>query len=153
LSYAQLIKAGFIPSIPIDEPTRVVLANKNGLAITTVPSTANCYMIQSAMFKTSDPEELALMAITSKEQKTPITKALSAGETSSAHTKGLVSGNIKVATMIQWHRRLAHLNYPDILRLSRTPGSQIKVSDPQSRPFCEYLPRGEPEAQPIPYLG
>jgi len=40
-------------------------------------------------------------------------------------------------TMMQWHRRLGHLNKADILRMARDPGSGVKISGIKDLPFCK----------------
>lgn len=53
----------------------------------------------------------------------------------------VVCAAVKIAktslSMIDWHRRLAHLGAADILRLASDPASPVAISGPKELPFCE----------------
>jgi len=40
-------------------------------------------------------------------------------------------------SMMQWHRRLGHLNKADILRLARDPNSGVSITGVKDLPFCK----------------
>ena len=96
------------------------------------------------IFKITDPQEQVFKALLSETNIYPLLGSISPIPPTSLAAPAKQVGphepkiNYKNAeTMEVWHRRLAHLNAQDIIRLSRDPRSGVVIKGPKELPFCE----------------
>ncbi|GMF42895.1 unnamed protein product [Phytophthora fragariaefolia] len=111
ISYGQLDKRGF--ELRQQAGRRVVAAKDGGRVAFDVEMRRNVLVVRAAVGPRHELPSDVIMAALSQELTEPAE----------------VSGDVQMGTLLEFHKRLAHLNYDSVERLAKEPSSGIYPTD------------------------
>ena len=123
LSFSDIDSQGFQISLSETSPRYFSLMSPDGVRFEAHPHDNRTYYLTKPGVRSTKPtghKHITAKATTRKASKFDLIT---------------VKPDPTALTMTEWHQRLCHLNWRDILRLAKT--SQIKIKGPKTLPFCD----------------
>ncbi|KAJ8535207.1 hypothetical protein ON010_g13531 [Phytophthora cinnamomi] len=110
ISYGQLDNKGYLLTV---KDGKRVMGNADGKAVFDLHLQRNVFVVKGSVVKKQKPASDVVMAALNKE----------------VNGNGGEQSSVQKGTLVEFHRRLGHLNYDAVERLARDPSSDIELTD------------------------